>query len=320
MVGDFLREDRNEEALKLIEKSPPGHGGNGYLFYLKAMALKNQGLYERALEELEKSIKLGYPEAASYNLKAFILGEYLKDYEGEIFYASKSLSLDPFDTEAYFMRARAYAETGREEKALADLNSAVKIDPSDYSLLPERAGLLTGLGKYPEAVSDLKKALLRYPENPEIWFGLYKAYKGAGLRSNAIYCVSRAVSASPETADYLEERAFFLEELGDYSGACEDMGKAAALRGKEISSYDAYFLSKQLYRLNRQKEALEYAELAMAKTGADLPLLYDLRGRINFQEGRVKEALKDWKKSADLGYGPAGEKLAHLVRRAGSGK
>lgn len=128
VVKKLIEKNENEQALKIIDLYLQNHPQNGLLMYYKAIALKNTGRYSEALKELDKSIAIGYPDVLAYNLKAFIYGKYLNDFEKQIHYAGKALEIDPSDSESYYLKAIAYKEKGDYDMALKNIDSAIKND------------------------------------------------------------------------------------------------------------------------------------------------------------------------------------------------
>jgi len=292
-IEKLIQEDKNTQALKIIEELQKTHSNNGMLFYFKALIFKNLGKYDKALEELDKALKIGYPEVIAYNLKSFIYGEYKQDYEKQIYYANKSIQIDPSNSEAYFLKSMAYKKIGKLEFALENINRALKNSENDYDLIYERAKILTSMGKDEEAVNDIIKCLNKYPQYAEGWFELYKIYLSHKKLSNAFYCISMAIKYSPENIVYLKEKAFLEEKTGNFLQAYLDMnGILKLMKSENISLEIFYFISKQLYRGSDYKEALKFIDKAIGNTKR--PEFYDLRGKIYLQLNNFNEALKNW--------------------------
>lgn len=75
------------------------------------------------------------------------------------------LSIDHSAT-AYFNRSNLYCATGRPDLALADLNSAIALEPANFAFRNNKALLLRQRGDYMEAINEtmVGRAILTIPE------------------------------------------------------------------------------------------------------------------------------------------------------------
>ena len=71
----------------------------------------------------------------------------------------KGITKDPSDTFAYNGRAYVYLELRNFEKALDDVNMAIKLDEDNYDYFDSRGEILMTMGKLNEAIEDLNYAL-----------------------------------------------------------------------------------------------------------------------------------------------------------------
>src|SRR3954467_11797135 len=70
---------------------------------------------------------------------------------------------------AYAMRSRVYAFRGKAELALADAESAMKLNPGSVAALLARASARQRMGSLDLALADLDQAVERDPGNPAIF-------------------------------------------------------------------------------------------------------------------------------------------------------
>lgn len=299
-LNKLIKEGKNEEALKILNLYLKSHPKDGMLFYYKALVLKNLEKYDEALAELDKSISIGYPEVLAYDLKSFIYGEYKKDIEKQIYYAEKSIAIDPSNAEAYYLTAMAYKKKGDYNLALENINKAIKNDPEDYDSIYERALILNELGRKKEAAKDLIKFLKKYPNYSEGWYQLYLIYSFLDKKANALYCIDKALKNSPDNILYLTEKAHLEEKIGDYLSALNTMLKVITKSEKENFTENLFFMACQLYRLSGYKEALKYVNKVIEISKEKKAKFYELRGKIYFQLGDVKKAIKDWNEMAKI--------------------
>jgi tetratricopeptide (TPR) repeat protein len=72
---------------------------------------------------------------------------------------NKALELNPKDAVAYNNRGLVHHERGELDKALADYSMAITLDPTNPTFYENRALILAAKGLTPKAAEDYKKAL-----------------------------------------------------------------------------------------------------------------------------------------------------------------
>jgi tetratricopeptide (TPR) repeat protein len=85
-----------------------------------------------------------------------------KKYREAIKCFDEVVSINPGDTHAYFAycnRGAAYTELGEYEKALADLNKAISMNPNEESAFLSRGDLFKKRGLKDKAIEDYSNAI-----------------------------------------------------------------------------------------------------------------------------------------------------------------
>jgi tetratricopeptide (TPR) repeat protein len=124
-ASEALAED--EAALRIDPDMVAAH-------YNKGSALLNAGAAEAAVKEFEEALRLEPDDAKTHN----ILGAALTRVPGRFFDGirqfEEAVRLDPSMAPAHFNLARALAEAGRVDEALAQIRTAVRLRPEPQSL------------------------------------------------------------------------------------------------------------------------------------------------------------------------------------------
>lgn len=159
---DHLTSDEPEAALAALKDADEGIGN----MILKAQALLLVGREEEAIEAFGAAIDR-HPSAMAFRGrgKAYM---HLRRPEAALADFSKSLELDPGNTEALEGRGFAYALLENVEASLADLDAAERLGGDLFLIYTMRAGQHLATGNLADAAADYRKAIAVKPEEPEL--------------------------------------------------------------------------------------------------------------------------------------------------------
>lgn len=181
----------NDGALEFFKKELEEHPNNGYAIYCMGIIYDNKGQEGEALEQIDKAIRL---------LK--------KDKE--------------WITYVYRLRGDIYLKLGNDGQALADWESALKINPQDEAVLFDRAKYYYSKKDYDSSDADLNAILKGNPGSASA-YGV-KAINAfmRGDDDSAISLFSYAIKLSPDDPDaYLLRAATYLRK-DEYGEAADD--------------------------------------------------------------------------------------------------
>lgn len=137
-------EGRLEEAVviytKIIEAVPEKTGNIPAVIHKhRGMAFFAMNQLDAAIEDFELSIQADPTAFRSYYYKGIVCSVQ-KNWEEAIESYTKSLEINEFQAHTNFRRAAAYYETGEYEKAMADLDTALKLGlkPEECKSLQEK--------------------------------------------------------------------------------------------------------------------------------------------------------------------------------------
>jgi protein O-mannosyl-transferase len=153
---------------------------------------------------------------------------------------SRVLQFEPWNTEAYNNRASYYYDRGEYDKALADYDSALSVQPSlgrahaskrRSAYFNDRAITYVRLGRYAEALADEDQAIGLRPTEASYYFNRGKIHFLAGRNPEARDDFDRAIAASPvANPTYFEKRGLVYRRLGMEDRALDDLKRAQMLR------------------------------------------------------------------------------------------
>ncbi|MGB8522149.1 MAG: protein kinase [Candidatus Acidiferrales bacterium] len=154
----------HDEAVRMVKKAIERNRGCDGAYYLLGRALFAAGRYQELLDVAEAAIEAS---GEDYNIYVPImnsLGAMNKEEASRnmaqrfISAIEKHLKQVPEDARARVLMSSKYAELGREQDALRELNLAVTLRANEASILYNAACVYCGLKKKPEALAALRKA------------------------------------------------------------------------------------------------------------------------------------------------------------------
>jgi lipoprotein NlpI len=172
----------------------------------------------------------------------------------------------------YGNRGRAYTVKGDPDRAIADFNQAIGINPKNAVFYNNRGIAYRNKGDFDRAIADYTQAISLNPKHHDAYYNRGIAYRNKDDFDRAIADYSQAISLNPKDPDFFNNRAFVYSEKGDFDRAISDYSEAVRLSPKN----DVY---------------------------------YARRGRAYFYSGNLAKALADMSQAAELDPTDANEAL-----------
>jgi tetratricopeptide (TPR) repeat protein/S1-C subfamily serine protease len=143
-------------------------------------------------------------------------------------------------------RSQCLAKVGRYDDALSSIVRAIDLEPTDILLLNDKANILMGLGKYPEAISIHDRIIARDRKN-WVWSmanrGIAKFESGDVKGAISDYDI--AIKIDPRSWSNYHNRGNAKYKIGDNGGAINDYSQAISLNPNFAITYAARGLVKQ---------------------------------------------------------------------------
>lgn len=174
----------------------------------------------------------------------------------------QALSVDPKNTPALTARGKLYSLSGDYQRARVDLDEAVRLLPTSAAARDTRGAILLRLEEYDGAIADFSKVIELEPRVAEGYLNRALALCLKGQYSRAMPDFNTSVAYQPWNPQAYVWRGAARLELGDTARAIEDYGQALQLDPK---CGEAYFLRSNVYEaLRRYDDALRDALQARA--------------------------------------------------------
>ncbi|HEX2590242.1 MAG TPA: tetratricopeptide repeat protein [Rhizomicrobium sp.] len=261
----------------------------------RGLCYNMQKKYEDASRVLDKALAVDPIDKGSYYERGIAKYE-RRDYGGAI--ADFTHALAPKDGAVYAARSFAYIKAGQNDRALADINTAIGLHPT--AMRYRTRGLIYGLLKrYPEALADFDAALALKPSGRDAARTHYA--RGAALRK-----MNRSAEADAEyDAAIAADSTWGVPYVGranldiarhDFGAADADLDKAVSLTPDDSYAWH----NRGFLRWLEGRYAEAVSDLTRSIAVEPKPLAYYNRGQAYLSLGRYGEAMADFAAAAKL--------------------
>lgn len=247
---------------KALEQLPESKG----ILLNKALALEDTDSLDQAEAAYSTLLRVhprydnGYVGRARLYLQKGDTTAALADVE-------KALSINKNNVNAYVIRADVAINRGKDfEKALADMDEAIRLQPQFAGFFVNRAFLRYKLDDYFGAMADFDYAIQLDPLSLPALFNRGMLRAEVHDNNKAIADFSEVLKLDPNNYKAMFNRALLLSEIGDYKNAVADLDRV-------IEQYPdfagAYFARCEAYRMMGQTKQAERdynRSMALSKT------------------------------------------------------
>ncbi|QDV71030.1 TPR repeat-containing protein YrrB [Rosistilla carotiformis] len=202
---------------ELIQKNPT----DGRLYTLRASAWWALKQHQKALDDFDRAINLGYDAP-----------------------------------HAYSSRGMFHAAMGDFDEAIKDYTTALERDTEkeDFSPLLNRAAVYMTLQNFPAAITDYDEVILRKPDLASAYQQRAVAHKLNGDLEKAVSDFDQAIELSPKNVSALMSRGFVHFQQSDHARAVEDFAAVIAIEPRAAAAYNNRGFNLQ--KLGKTVEAL----------------------------------------------------------------
>jgi tetratricopeptide (TPR) repeat protein len=211
---------------------------------------------------------------------------------------NKSVEINPKYHQAFLFRGELNAEMNNSKAAFADYNKCLELRPEYVDALVRRSALFQKTGKTEDALKDLNKALEINFGDAQLFYQRAGLNKLLGKKQETINDLSNAIKNQPDFAQAYFERGILYEEQKNLKAALTDYNKAIELN---IKTREVYQRRVDINYTSGNCEAAisDFTKLIVDFKIKDLQLQYK-RGVCFYQTGKYEEALKDLSRVASL--------------------
>jgi tetratricopeptide (TPR) repeat protein len=158
----------------------------------------------------------------------------------------KAILIDPNNTEATFLYARACIGHGDTTNAVAMLTKAISLKDDYVEAYLLRGETLLAAGETEEADADALWLLEHTQDNEDVLTLKARIERAKGNSDAAIDCFTKVIDANPFNIDAYRERGEMKLVAGDEKGGNEDIEQAAELANNGNGDADGENISKKV--------------------------------------------------------------------------
>ena len=210
---------------------------------------------------------------------------------------NEAIRLDPQLAQAYSSRGLAYDHKGDLGRAEPDYNEAIRLDPKYAQAYFNRGNAYYQKGEDDRAITDYSEAIRLDPKYAYAYNNRGTAYDRRGDHDRAIADYSEAIRLAPIFAQAYSSRGLSYYQKGDLDRAIADYGEAIRLDPKYTYAYNnrgnAY-----LHKHDGNRAIADYSEAI--RLDPKYAQAYFNRGIAHLYADRLPNALADLIQSSEL--------------------
>jgi protein O-mannosyl-transferase len=197
----------------------------------------------------------------------------------------------------YLIRGITHIQFGNPEKALADYNKSIALDPANPKTYANRSSAKGMLGDYTGALEDANRSLEIKPGYENALSNRATAYLYLNKFEKAIDDYTRILEMDSTNTNMIRKRIIALEKTGQEENILNDY---LALTRLEPYNYINFAKAGEyFYRLDQIQKSIEYLSKSMElKPDYHQPLF--LRGNAFYKSGDYDNALSDFSRYAEI--------------------
>ena len=162
----------------------------------------------------------------------------LRDEDRAIADQDQAIKIDPKLDLAFNNRANAYGRKGEIDRALADYDEAIRLNPKFFRAINNRGTTYRDDKRDPDrAITDYNEAIRLSPKFADAYNNRGIAYAAKGDHAHALADYNSAIRLDPNFALAYNNRGLQYRDHGDYVAAIADFDKAIGVDPRYANAY-----------------------------------------------------------------------------------
>ncbi len=228
-----------------------------YLPMALTSGLPSWQVIPKAKEATLRAVEIDPGNSEVYVILGFISFWYDWDWQAAEKHYQRALDLNPKSADAHFAYAHLLSNSGRHERALAEIKLARELDPLSLRTNAEEGQILFFAKDYDNALDRLQKTI---DLDPNFWLShlfISRVYTEKGMHSEAVAEAKRAAELSGNSQSHAY-RAYALAKWGKLSEARAVLNEL--LKSSTETYVPPYNIALAYNAVGERERALDYLE------------------------------------------------------------
>ena len=219
------------------------------------------------------------------------------DYNRAIADYNQALKLDPNYVSAYYSRGNVYYNLKDYDRAIAEYNQALKLDPNYVNAYNGRGNVYYDLKDYDRAIAEYNQALKLDPNYVSAYHNRGNVYYNLKDYDRAIADYNQALKLDPNYVNAYNGRGNVYYDLKDYERAIADYNQALKLDPNYVNAYNGR--GNVYYNLKDYDRAIADYNQAL-KLDPNYVNAYNGRGNVYYDLKDYDRAIADYNQALKL--------------------
>jgi tetratricopeptide (TPR) repeat protein len=159
------------------------------------------------------------------------------EYDRAIADFDQAIRLEPGSAPPFYNRAMAYLKKRQHDRAIADFDQAIRLNPKHDAALNQRGLAYSEKRQHDRAIADFDQAIQLNPKSVSVYVNRGTAYMEKHTYDRAVADFDQAIQLGVKSADVYTVRGFVYNQTGKYDQALADFEAAIRLNPKFAPAY-----------------------------------------------------------------------------------
>jgi tetratricopeptide (TPR) repeat protein len=284
-------EKARDALLRVVDEEQ----GNLLIRNFLAIVQRGLGEYDAAIRILSNRIKNKQTGMFHINRGAIYVNK--GELEKAIADYNEAIRLNPQYAKAYNNRGLAYEKKGELEKAIADYNEAIRLNPDFAAAYNHRGNVYQKKGDLEKAIRDYDEAIRLNPNFAVAYNNRGIAYENKGELEKAIMDFDQAIRLDPNFADAYNNCGIVHQKKGELEKAILFYDEAIRLNPQFAKAYNNRGNAHQR-KSELEKAILDFDEAI--RLNPQFAKAYSNRGFVHQKKGELEKAIADYDEAIRL--------------------